>query len=406
MAIYSKSLISILSIIGAVLCACSDNANNFDFEQLKEFDNTASSLSVQSSSSEDNGSSSSLDHSYSSRLDNSSSSSVQQITTLKKSCRQEDIENKYKDDPRVKNFRLLYVREDGILDTAFFPFDECRFNDNCTFSCKQRQCWEDVGGGINVYLRDDFYIHLIHLTADQREGDFGAYFRSSTEKSLLIDINLGDSALTDYIPGPQIPMLRTGMVRNALSKLPSKSCTTLKYFSGDDWSNDNFYKLESIGLPEGIFIYCNSEHSENVRPYTLLFPKEKMEMVQKDILDTSWLVADYETRFERDEIYRNLYYEYDEFYYGYEYFYYDEIEQQYSISVNEFGCGELSHSYKFKPVTGPCQGWSPPVSAKEFRCRLLNTSDRAPTGTIQWKLVYRDQFNRGDTIDITTTFSK
>lgn len=381
-----KLHICMLFVIVIVLVACSDNANNFDFERLNDYANTAYSLSVQSSSNLNDGSLSSVQL---------SSSSEQQITTVKKSCRQEDIENKYKDDPRLKNFRLLYIREDGVLDTAFFPFDECRFNDNCTFTCLQRQCWPDVGGGINVQMDD----YVLHLSTYEKNSSYGVYFQSSTERSLLIDINLGDSAFSDYIPGPRIPSVRAGFIKNDLSKLPSKSCTTLKYFIEGNWGNTQFYKLESIGLPEGVFIYCDSEHSGHVEPYTLLFPKEKMEMVQKDILDTSWLAADWETRYERDKIYEDIYYEYDD--------YYDEkIDPQYSISVNEFGCGVLSHSYRFEPSFGLCRGWSPSVAAKEFRCRLLNTSDQAPTGTIQWKLVYRNQFNQGDTLDITTTFSE
>ena len=84
---------------------------------------------------------------------------------------------------------------------------------------------ENVGGTISVPYGG------ITIQVDYHDNDssaYGRYFHESTETTLLFDVNLGDSAITSYIPYSNIPEFDKANVKSHLETL---SATGAKSFS-------------------------------------------------------------------------------------------------------------------------------------------------------------------------------
>ena len=280
-------------------------------------------------------------------------------------------------DERHKIYRLLYPVDNGALDTGYFDQGGCDIKTDGSFTCRQSSCIEYVGGYISLHSEGMF----------PNDEHYSKYFQGSTDETRLIDINLGDSALTSYIPYADIPEFDIDDIKSKLSTLPAATCTTLVQFVSN-------YKMRASGLPEGIVLHLDANFTFNqlervTEPYSMLFPKEELDTVKANI-------ADSEKRAEHG------YKLFDEtFYVRQSGFGKSSIE--YDTYVNDQGCGIVSQSYNPAPTgaTGPCQGWFLPELAKTFSVRLINTSDKTPA-SFTWKLTYMDQFGRGGTIDITT----
>ena len=283
------------------------------------------------------------------------------------------------EDERHKIYRLLYPVENGTLDTGYFDQGGCEIQNNGSFACRQRSCIEYVGGYIDFHSEGMF-----PNDGDERHAK---YFQGNTEETRLIDINLGDSALTSYIPYADIPEFDIEGVKAKLSTLPAATCTTLVQFVSS-------YKMSASGLPEGFVLHLDANFtlipSERVtEPYSMVFPKDEIETVKASISNS-------EKRLEHG------YTLFDEIRYAKESLF-SKSSIEYNTYVSNQGCGIVAQTYNPMPsgAAGRCQGWIIPERARDFSVRLINTSDKTPA-SFTWKLTYMDQFGRGGTIDITT----
>ena len=316
-------------------------------------------------------------------LPNSSSS----FAPVERSSSSVSILRENPEDDRYKVYRLLYPTPEGTLDTGFFATDECTFNKDGTFKCYERSCIEDVGGRIHIPLGSG--IGLMGLSAKEKDDEaYVKYFHTSTEITRLVDINLGDSALTTFIPYADIPELDADSMRGRLAALPAKTCSVLERIVGP-------YQFQAEGLPEGIVLYRDGagivDMQTSTESYSMLFAKNELGVIKESVSDTSWL------REHRDEFYSEKNYA--------DYPYYAYSNPKYTAAINDFGCGVVSFSYEKIDAAGYCHGWEIPEQIKEYSFRLINISDKVPSEPIQWKLIYMDQYGRGGTLDITTVFT-
>ena len=289
--------------------------------------------------------------------------------------------SKLRDEPqdeRHKIYRLLYPVENGKLDTGFFDQGSCDIKKDGSFTCNQKSCIEYVGGYISFHSEAMF----------PNDEHYSKYFQGSTDETRLIDINLGDSALTSYIPYADIPEFDINDVKSKLSTLPAATCTTLVQFVSN-------YKMSASGLPEGFVLHLDANFNLETRervtePYSMIFPKEELDTVKANI-------GENEKRIEHG------YKLFDEKFYIKQSSYYSKSSIEYNTYVTSQGCGIVSQSYIPMPTgaAGLCQGWHIPELAQTFSVRFINTSDKTPA-SFTWKLTYMDQFGRGSTIDITT----
>ena len=289
--------------------------------------------------------------------------------------------SKLRDEPqdeRHKIYRLLYPVENGKLDTGFFDQGSCDIKTDGSFTCNQKSCIEYVGGYISFHSEAMF----------PNDEHYSKYFQGSTDETRLIDINLGDSALTSYIPYADIPEFDINDVKSKLSTLLAATCTTLVQFVSN-------YKMSASGLPEGFVLHLDANFNFETRervtePYSMIFPKEELDTVKANI-------GENEKRIEHG------YKLFDEKFYIKQSSYYGKSSIEYNTYVTNQGCGIVSQSYIPMPTgaAGLCQGWHIPELAQTFSVRFINTSDKTPA-SFTWKLTYMDQFGRGGTIDITT----
>ena len=200
---------------------------------------------------------------------------------------------------RAVNVRLVYPVEDGKLDTGFFSLGQCLLYEDGSFKCKQSSCMEEVGGS-SAYSR---------------------YFHESTETTYLFDLNLGDSAVTSYIPYYKIPQFDKAQAKSHLETLSANGCDVLFRYEG-------YYQLYAEGLPEGIIFYHDGI---GLNP---IYDQEKADSITNEIATIQWLV---------------------------------------NYCEKEYG----SH---------------------------CNISKNVPTGPIHWTLIYKDQYGRGGSVQITSEF--
>ena len=155
-------------------------------------------------------------------------------------------------------------------------------------------------------------------------------------------MNFGKDAITNYIPMARIPEFDRDSVANLFSSLPGEPCTHILFYSSN-------YSLEPIGLPDNFML----KPVYNFEDY-------------------------YSTHKKTDDTGNEVCY----------------FNQDYR-TVTSFGyIDDCSVYYE-----------SLPERKEYFTYQFLNISLRSYKGsTLTWKLVYRDQYNRGDTLDITTKF--
>lgn len=362
-------------IVALTLVACGDDNGS---SATDEGSGSSSSVILSEGSAEVEESSSSVALSSSSNLEPVaySSSSFVQL--------REDTE----DSTRLTIYRFLYPRADMSLDTGYFNGYECNVEMDGKFSCIQRSCVPVEGGQIDIPQS----YGILAVDAKNRDGGYSEYFHSSTDITRLVDINLGDSALTTFIPFADIPEFDRDGFLEQLSVLPAEPCSTLFRFEGN-------YLLQADGLPEGIILYRDGQgikgRGDSREYYSALFPKEELDAVKARIYEAGQgemssynkLMVGYysELKYAPD---RGL----------------DISSQAIAAEINDFGCGVVSTSYKTAVLAGLCEGWKIPEAAKVFSYRLINISGKVPENPVQWKLTYMDQYGRGGSLDIVTQF--
>ncbi len=223
-------------------------------------------------------------------------------------------------DERHKIYRLLYPVENGKLDTGFFDQGSCDIKTDGSFTCNQKSCIEYVGGYISFHSEAMF----------PNNEHYSKYFQGSTDETRLIDINLGDSALTSYIPYADIPEFDINDVKSKLSTLPAATCTTLVQFVSN-------YKMSASGLPEGFVLHLDANFNFETRervtePYSMIFPKEELDTVKANI-------GENEKRIEHG------YKLFDEKFYIKQSSYYGKSSIEYNTYVTDQGCGIVAVIY-------------------------------------------------------------
>jgi len=356
-------------------------SNSATTSSSNEVEEPSSSATTTSSSETEALSSANVSPSSSS-VSSSATSSSTDTTLFEPITRSSSSYSKLRNEPedeRHKIYRLLYPVENGTLDTGYFDQGGCEIQNNGSFACRQKSCIEYVGGYIDLHSEGMF-----PNDGDKRHEQ---YFQGSTEETRLIDINLGDSALTSYIPYADIPEFDIEGIKAKLSTLPAATCTTLVQFVSN-------YKMSASGLPEGFVLHLDANFAlmplESVtEPYSMVFPKDEIDTVKANISNS-------EKRLEHG------YTLFDEIRYAKESLF-SKSSIEYNTYVSNQGCGIVAQTYNPMPsgAAGKCQGWIIPERAREFSVRLINTSDKTPA-SFTWKLTYMDQFGRGGTIDITT----
>ena len=266
---------------------------------------------------------------------------------------------------RTVNLRVLYPAEEGKLDTGFFSLNQCFLYEDGSFKCKQGQCVENVG------------------------------------------------AITSYIPYSNIPEFDKAKVKSHLETLSANGCEVLFRYEG-------YYRLYAEGLPEGIILYhdgnglnptirysplasANSEDFEKITErYTSLSNPETTDSIINEIPSIQSLV-DYCEQEHGSHCNNGLFDVFTEKKFA-DYPYYRKDSIEYSVSKNEYGCRVVAHSYYKEDMAGYCHGWELPDLAKRYSSRLINISAKIPTGPIYWTLIYKDQYGRSGSMQITSEF--
>ena len=173
-------------------------------------------------------------------------------------------------------------------------------------------------------------------------------FKDTIYDTTYKNLNFGKEALVNYIPVAKIPAFNRDSVAKLFSKISREPCSRLLSFSSN-------YYLEAIGLPDSLTLNLEREYipEEYIRP--------------KDFFVHLSLIT--------------------------------------NESTGEKTCRQDSSRIMYNFYPGTCYYSSLPEKAKVVNYELFNTTIQAyKDTTISWKLVYKDQYGRGDTLDITTKF--
>lgn len=161
------------------------------------------------------------------------------------------------------------------------------------------------------------------------------------------DLNFGPNARTDYIPYAEIPAFNRDSVKNLFSHLSGEFCKTFVSFSSN-------YFLEAIGLPDSLTFLKIDEYVPG-SPQSIYW----------DVLDL-WNRTD---------------------------------------STGESHCEIVKTSKNVTYEQGACFYQVLPAHATVVKYALYNSTSKVfGDTTVSWKLVYRDDYGRGDTLAITTEF--
>lgn len=162
------------------------------------------------------------------------------------------------------------------------------------------------------------------------------------------NLNFGKEALVHYIPIAKIPTFKRDSVAKLFSKISGNPCSILLSFSSN-------YYLEAIGLPDSLTLDLEDAYV----PEAYKSPKD-------------WYI---------------------------------QLNLFTNKTTGEKTCQQDSLRTMYNFYAGTCYYSSLPEKAKVVNYELINTTIQSyKDTTISWKLVYKDQYGRGDTLDITTKF--
>ena len=172
------------------------------------------------------------------------------------------------------------------------------------------------------------------------------HYKDTIYDTTYQNLNFGKNALVKYIPITKIPKLNKKKIKKRLSKLSGEACSEIANLKSN-------YTFEAIGLPEG-FVWKVDSNESNEEPY--------------------------------------------------------EAYIKHDDSVEKCFVAKVSHRPRFYTPpsitsTCTCSYTYLPEQEEAFYSKLFNGSlESYKDTTITWKLVYKDQYGRGDTLDITTKF--
>ena len=162
------------------------------------------------------------------------------------------------------------------------------------------------------------------------------------------NLNFGKDALLHYIPTAKIPAFKRDSVAKLFSKISGEPCSRLLSFSSN-------YYLEAVGLPDSLTLRLEYAYI----PEEYKSPK-------------NWNVL---------------------------------LNLTTNETTGEKTCRQDSLRIMYNFYPGACYYSSLPEKAKVVNYNLINTTIQSyKDSTFSWKLVYKDQYGRGDTLGITTKF--
>ena len=162
------------------------------------------------------------------------------------------------------------------------------------------------------------------------------------------NLNFGKEALVHYLPIAKIPTFKRDSVAKLFSKISGNPCSILLSFSSN-------YYLEAIGLPDSLTLSLEDAYV----PEAYKSPKD-------------WYI---------------------------------QLNLFTNKTTGEKTCKQDSLLTMYNFYAGTCYYSSLPEKAKVVNYELINTTIQAyKDTTISWKLVYKDQYGRGDTLNIKTKF--
>ena len=170
-------------------------------------------------------------------------------------------------------------------------------------------------------------------------------------KVIYKDLNFGKDAIVNYIPIADIPAFDRNNVAKFFSYISGKPCSKLLTFRSN-------YKIEAIGLPD----------------YFKWKTRDADEMyIRKDSTEENVCITS------RQKIIRG------------------------KVRINPISIHPIRNDY-FNQSRQVVDIRYLPKEKVIYEYQLLNTSILYKDTTFSWKLAYRDQYDRGDTLDITTKF--
>ena len=176
------------------------------------------------------------------------------------------------------------------------------------------------------------------------------------KKVIYKDLNFGKNAIVNYIPIADIPAFNRKNVANFFSYISGGPCSKLLTFSSN-------YKIEAIGLPDNFKWKKRNAHEMHIH---------------KNAAGQNTCKLGQNT--------------------------YKSLQNILSKSPKEL---KLIHSTNKKIAYQPrldVDFCYLPEKKEIYEYKLLNYSLLYKDTTFSWKLVYKDQYGRGDTLDITTKF--
>ena len=182
---------------------------------------------------------------------------------------------------------------------------------------------------------------------DSNKAEIPCLQKDTLYDTTVTDLNFGPNARMAYIPYAIIPEFNRDSVKSLFSELSGETCELLASYSSN-------YFLEAIGLPDSLTLLKTGEY--------------RLGTYRSDYSRIIGLHS------HRDST---------------------------GIEKCEISNAEMRITYD----QGACFYYSLPNEPKRIEYVLYNNTSRSFSDTtISWKLVYRDEYDRGDTLDVTTKF--
>ena len=224
-------------------------------------------------------------------------------------------------------------------DTTFWNANACTLKDDGTFTCL---CYYGCS-------HEEMLANQVVDIGEEIEYSQCVQNRHMDSKivgdTFYTDLNFGANRKTDYIPYADISKFNRDSIANHFRTIPQNKCSRIT----GDYSFD--YLLEAIGLPEGLVLKSYWDKSPYIGEYSVFWRKN---------------VCEFDSSFKLPHI----------------------------------------NPRRWQPNHEPHCDWRNLLKDKTKRAEyhLFNTrSVDLPDTTFTWKLIYKDQYGRGDTLKITTT---
>ena len=245
-------------------------------------------------------------------------------------------------DSTVPETKTMYRILEFNGDTTVWDSTDCDIRDS-SFSCR-KEVVHDFSD-IEKWLEGTIYGKKSPSISEIQKTNIKF---QKEQKVIYKNLNFGKDAIVNYIPIADIPAFDRNNVAKLFSHLSGEPCTFLLTFRSN-------YKIEAIGLPD--YFKWKTEDADK-----LYIRKNKAG--QNTCISLNDIVSKLPTG-------RPLYY---------------PTNKKFNQSRHDVDVRYL------------------PEKKEIYKYQLLNYSLLYKDTTFSWKLVYKDQYGRGDTLDITTKF--